>query len=489
MTIQRNSPSSYIVTAVEDLIGLATIPNYNDDGTQAPALFNNRRQVTGLTVAGTATNPIVYVTSSDIRIGGGTGTGQKDAGLDTNSGVITRMTQVEPNTWEVVDIVRGLPRSEENHSTNGLEFVTINGDEYLIVASGGFTNAGAPSSNFALITEYALAAAVLSVNLTQINQLPILNDNGRSYIYDLPTLDDPTRPNVNGIDDPDTPGYDGIDINDPWGGNDGLNQAKLVLGGPVQIFSPGYRNTYDLVIPQNGALYVTDNGANLGWGGFPENEGTANVTNEYNSSEPGSQVASGGELVDNKDHLELVTTDIQNYSSGSFYAGHPNPIRANPFGAGLYTDNRGLINGTLVITGDPIWRTQLYDPDGSTPGSTTDPNIGLPADWPPVPLSMANPVEGDWRGPSIPNPDGPDDNPIVIWGTNTNGITEYTASNFGEAMKGNLLATHSSGNLRRVQLNADGTSQQLTQNFLSTGGGFLLGITANDDAQVFPGTI
>jgi len=483
LTIQRNGPTGYVVTAVEQLTGAALVPNYNDDGTPAPAL-NGRREVTGLTVAGTLANPVVYVTSSDIRIGGGDGTGQKDVGLDTNSGVITRMTWTG-GTWEVVDIVRGLPRSEENHATNGLDLTNINGIDYLIVTSGGFTNAGGPSSNFALISEYALAAAVLSVNLTQLNQLPIQSDNGRSYIYDLPTLDDPTRANVNGISDPDTPGYNGIDINDPWGGNDGLNQAKIVPGGPVQIFSPGYRNAYDLVVTESGALYVTDNGANGGWGGFPVGEGTANATNDYDPMEPGSQTPSGNELLDNKDHLELVTTNIQNYVPGSFYGGHPNPQRANPSGAGLYTDNTSV----LGITGSPIWRTQLYDPDSSTPGSTADPNVGLPVDWPPVPVSMANSVEGDWRGPTVPNPDGPNDSPIVVWGTNTNGITEYRASNFGDAMKGNLLATHSGGNIRRVQLNPNGTSQQFTSSFLSTGGGFLLGITTNADGDVFPGTI
>ena len=484
LTIQRNGPGSYVVAGVEELTGASLIPNHNDDGTSAPSL-NGRRQVTGLTVGGTATNPVLYVTSSDIRKGGGDGTGQKDFGLDTNSGVITRMTKTGPGTWDVVDIVRGLPRSEENHATNGLDLATINGTDYLIVASGGFTNGGAPSENFAKITEYALAAAVLSVDLTALAQLPVLNDNGRSYIYDLPTLDDPTRPNANGIDDPDTVGYNGIDLNDPWGGNDGLNQAKLVPGGPVQIFSPGYRNAYDLVITQSGALYVTDNGANAGWGGFPVNEGTGNANNDFDPSEPGSQSSSGSELIDNKDHLELVTLDIQNYAPGSFYGGHPTPVRANPSGAGLYTDNSSV----LGTTGSPIWRTQPYDPDGSTPGSTTDPNVGLPADWPPVPLSAANAVEGDWRGPSVPNPDGPDDAPIVIWGTNTNGITEYTASNFGNAMKGNLLASASGGVVRRVQLNANGTSQQLTQNFFSGIGGFTLGITANGDDQVFPGTV
>ena len=98
-------------------------------------------------------------------------------------------------------------------------------------------------------------------------------------------------------------------------------------------------------------------------------------------------------------------------------------------------------------------------------------------------------MEGDWRGPGINNPDGPNDNPITTWGTNTNGIDEYTASNFGGAMQGNLIAGVNSGVLRRVELNPDGSLQSLTANFASGLGGNALGITCNGDLDVFPGTI
>jgi hypothetical protein len=240
--------------------------------------------------------------------------------------------------------VSGLPRSEENHATTGLEFVTIAGDDHLVVASGGHTNAGSPSTNFAWLNEYALSAAVLAVNLTQLEAMPILPDGARHYVYDLPTLDDPTRANANGIADPDGPGYDGLDVGDPWGGNDGLNQAKLVPGGPVQIFSPGYRNAYDLVVTEGGAVFVTDNGANGGWGGYPKNEGLGgDTTNAYRPGEPGSNGAdaeNGDAQVNNQDSLSLVTLDIQSYAFASFYGGHPAPVRANPTGAGLFTRGR-----------------------------------------------------------------------------------------------------------------------------------------------------
>lgn len=485
LTVQRNSANSYIVTAREAITGVKNIPNHDDDGTACSGTGGSctNREATGLAVTGTASNPILYVTSSDFRIGSGFGGGSGDVNLDTNSGVITRLTW-NGSTWDVVDMVRGLPRSEENHATNGLEFTTINGTDYLIVAQGGHANGGSPSINFSLICEYALSAAVLSIDLTALGGMPILDDNGRDYIYDLPTLDDPTRANVNGITDPDNPSYNGVDINDPWGGNDGLNQAIVVPGGPVQIFSPGYRNPYDLVVTESGAVYTTDNGANASWGGVPVNEGGGTATNAYDPNETGGAAGTAtpdGEFMNNLDHLQLITTNKNSYAFGSFYGGHPNPTRANPTGAGLYTAP------ATIGTAGAVFRTQKYDPDGSTSGSTNNANIALPANWPPV--QVANSVEGDWRGPGIANPDGPDDNAITTWGTNTNGIDEYTASNFGGAMQGNLLAGTSQGAIRRVELKADGTLQQFTPTFLSGIGGNALGITCNGDAEIFPGTI
>ena len=478
LTIERVGTKDYQVTAIEELNGILTMADHNDDGT----LFNSvSRETTGITVGGTATNPVFYVSSSDFRIGAGTNGGNGDVGLDTNSGVITRFSY-NGSSWDVVDIVRGLPRSEENHATNGLELATINGTDYLIVASGGHTNGGGPSTNFVYTCEYALSAAVLAVDLDALESLPILNDNGRDYIYDLPTLDDPTRANANGITDPDDPGYDGIDVNDPFGGNDGLNMAIIDPAGPVQVLSPGYRNAYDLVVTKSGALFVTDNGANIGWGGFPVNEGGGSVTNDYDPAEPGSTSPdTDGEFIDNKDHLHLITNDLSTYTFNSFYGGHPNPVRANPSGAGLYTDDD---------QGSAVWRTAVYDPDGSTPGSTTDPALGLPANWPPV--QMANSVEGDWRGPTQTNPEGFDDDPLVNWGTNTNGIDEYTASNFNGGLQGSLMAGVNNGVIRRVAVNADGTLNTFTPEFLSGiagGTGNALGITCNDDNEIFPGTI
>ena len=483
-TIVRDGAGAYRVTASETLT-VQGIQAHLDNGDEYNGSKSDKRETTGIAVGGTSSNPIIYVSSSDFRIGGGSGGGDGDVDLDTNSGIITRFTW-NGSSWDAVDIVRGLPRSEENHGTHGLELATINGKDYLLVCSGGHTNGGSPSANFAYLTEYALSAAVLSVDLSAIESMSIKNDSGRQYIYDLPTLDDPTRANVNGITDPDDPGYDGIDVNDPFGGNDGLNQAKYVPGSPIDIVTAGYRNTYDIAVTESGALYITDNGPNGGWGGLPNNEASASVDNNYVMGEPGASsgtAAPDGEFMNNKDHLVVATTDLDSYTFGSFYGGHPAPIRANPLGAGLYTapEPSGINNA--------VFRTQLYDPDGSRSGSSTDPNTALPADWPPYPVSSLDIRQADWRGPGENNPDGDDDELVTIWPNNTNGLDEYTSSAFGGAMQGDLIGGNSDGILFRVQVNPDGSLVNLSELASGLPGITNLGVTCNSDSEIFPGTI
>ena len=117
--------------------------------------------------------PIIYVSSSDWRIAV-----DNDSNLDTNSGVITRLTK-NGNSWTKIDIIRGLPRCEENHSTNGM--VLDENTNTLYVMSGGHTNMGAQSASLGMTPEYALSAALLSVDLTAIDAMPVFND--RPYKY------------------------------------------------------------------------------------------------------------------------------------------------------------------------------------------------------------------------------------------------------------------------------------------------------------------
>lgn len=459
-TVQRQSANSYNVMATETILSVKQIQNHNDnDG----ALHNVvKRQITGLMVDGTATHPIIYVTSSDYRIGGGGG--GSDINLDTNSGIISRLVW-DGSQWIKVDLVRGLPRSEENHSTNGLQIDKIN--NILYVASGGNTNAGAPSNNFAFLTEYALSAAILSVDLNDINARPVLTDalDGSLYIYDLPTLDDPTRANANGIDDPNQPGYNGIDINDPFGGNDGLNQAKWTTNSPVQVYATGFRNAFDVVLTQDGKMYTWDNGANQGWGGHPANEGVGTATNNWVIGEPGSTgPGPNDDKVNNKDGLHFI-------SGQGYYGGHPNPVRANPLGAGLFTHDHA--NGAGGLNG--VWRQAV----------TGNPANTLPVDWPPVDPSLADPIEGDFQNAGV------DDPSLFTITASTNGMAEYTASNFSGQMQGNLLAASFNGNIYSVNRNAQGSINSASDvSVLATGFGAVpLDVCSQGDNDIFPGTI
>jgi hypothetical protein len=440
LTIQRTAPNIYQVTATEVINLVRDIPNYDDSGTRNFTLTT--RQVTGILVAGTAASPILYVSSSDPRIGGGSG-GENDLNTDTNSGIISRLTR-SGGTWSKVDLVRGLPRSEENHATNGMQLDPATNTLY--VAQGGNTNAGSPSVNFAYMCETALSAAILSVDLNAINAMSVKTDGyGQKYLYDLPTLDDPNPSRAHNSN--------GSNVNDPFGGNDGLNQAKLVVGGPVQIYASGFRNPYDLVITKSpgheGKMYSFDNGANPGWGGYPKNEGTSGtVTNEYVDGEAG--------FVNNKDNLHLIT-------GRGFYGGHPNPIRANPTGAGWFHFDNSQPAGSQAVY-----------------------SLAPTSDWPSVPPSLANPVEGDFRQP------GTEDGALMISSSSTNGLTEYVATNFSGAMQGNLIAACYDGRVLRIALNSSGTAVTNGTEVLASGFGSLpLDVTAPDPGHGAPflGTI
>ena len=205
------------------------IPNHDDDGSLHD---EDARNVTGLTTTGTAESPEIYVSSSDPRI--------DDTDADTNSGVLSRLYR-DNGTWQRHDLVRGLPRSVHDHFPNGLALDEATQTLYL--AQGGHTNMGAPSINFGLLSEYALSAAILTIDLAAIGETT----------YDLPTLNGTAT---------------------PFGGQGGANQALLEADGPVQIHAPGFRNPYDVLQTASGRLYTVDNGPNAGWGDMPAGEGS-----------------------------------------------------------------------------------------------------------------------------------------------------------------------------------------------------------------------
>ena len=243
LTLERRGPASYRVTATEVIGLLIDIPNHDDSGAENRAVVG--RQLTGIEVAGTADQPVIYAVTTDPRIGGGPS--GLDVPLDTNSGVLSRLTR-EGARWRRTDLVRGLPRSGENHAGNGL--VLDRAGSRLYLAQGGNTNHGAPSKQFAFTPEYALSGAILSIDLASLGE----------GTFDLPTLDDPARPGT-------------ADAGDPFGGAKGDNQARLAADGPVTVYAPGFRNPYDIVLTAAGRLYTIDNGANPNWGDAPHEAG------------------------------------------------------------------------------------------------------------------------------------------------------------------------------------------------------------------------
>jgi Malectin domain/Transmembrane protein 131-like N-terminal len=392
LTIARSATGQYSVTANEVIGLIRAMPNRNDDGTLNASVTG--RLVTGLVVTGTPQSPTVYAVSSDPRIGAGTdGT---DLNLDTNSGILSRLTK-SGASWQKTDLVRGLPRSEENHTGNGLSLDPATNN--LLIAHGGNTNKGAPSHNFAFLPEYALSGAILSVDLDTIG----------NTTYDLPTLDDEDRAGT-------------TDANDPFGGNDGKNQARLVPGGPVQVYAPGFRNAYDLVRTAAGNLYTIDNGGNAGWGGAPVPDNTSGACSN--------------------DPVETSDTDgdsLMRIPGPGFYGGHPNPTRAN--------------------------RSNTFNP--SKPQS---------------PVAVASPVECDYRNETARGA-------MTSFGHSTNGLDEYTASAFDGAMRGDLLTASYDDSIRRIELTADGTGVTSNTVLFSNAGSLPLDVTAQADAEPFPGTV
>ncbi len=452
-TLSRPGANMYQVTATETVSLVNTIKNHNDNG----QVFNSFevRQATGMVITGTAVNPVVYVTSSDYRKGGGLYVGT-DLNLDTNSGVISRLEKTG-STWSKVDLIRGLPRSEENHSTNGL-FLDEEAN-MLFVAQGGNSNGGAPAQAFAYLCEYALAGAILTVDLNILDTMPILVDtnSGANFIYDLPTVDDPTRANANGISDPMDMDYNGVDLHDPFGGNDGLNQARLMSDGPVQIYATGIRNMYDLTRTELGYLYGWDNGPNPGWGGYPSTEGAGTATNKYPSGEPGSGT------MNDIDCLHRI-------DSMGYYGGHPNPVRGNVDSAGLYTYGASGVFRSQYLSGNPA--------------------NSLPYDWPPLPNDWDHPIEGDFQISGTQN-----SYIASLFKKSMNGICEYTAAHFDSAMTGDLLTTalntNTNSGVYRIDLNTSGTVDGPGSVTILASGllGGALDVCTLGNEPPFPGTI
>ncbi len=278
--IKRKGKNNYQVVDIERIKEIQKLPNHNDQGKLEPEVLG--RLVTGICLAGTSENPLIYVASSDPRF--------RNEQIDTNSGILSLLSYdksfQKKRVWQRKDLVRGFPRSKLDHAMNGMQLDSSK--QILYIALGGNTNMGTSSKKLYGVPDYALSGAVVKVDLKKIEKTP----------YDLPTLDDESR-----LGDPD--------FNDPFGGNRGKNQAHLLSFSPVSLYATGFRNPYDLVLTQNKKLYVTDNGANVGLGGLPD---------EVNNPE---------KITDSSSSIGLRTLNTVHLIEKDYYGGIPNPTRAN----------------------------------------------------------------------------------------------------------------------------------------------------------------
>ena len=75
-----------------------------------------------------------------------------------------------------------------------------------------------------------------------------------------------------------------------------------------------------------------------------------------------------------------------------------------------------------------------------------------------------------------------------VFGSSTNGIAEYTASNFSGSMKGDLLTASFNKSVYRIQLNNNGNKIVGLDKFFNNLG-TPLDVTAQGDNDAFPGTV
>ena len=421
--VTQPTPGQWAAVEAQTVSLIKSIPNHNDDGSLNTLV--TERQVTGIVVTGTASNPVLYVTSSDPRIAN-----FGDLNLDTNSGILSKLTW-NGTAWNKVDLIRGLPRSEENHSSNGM-VLSADGTK-LYLAQGGNTNNGAPSDFFSNTAEYALSAAVLEIDLVALEAIPnkvftYAPGVTSIYKYDLPTLDDPTVAN-NGAAGNETAG--GLDVGGPFGGNDGLNQAILPADAPLRIYATGLRNAYDVVLTQSGKFFTVDNGGNQGLGGTPV------IVN----GEPTNQFNNGG--VGSSDFL-------YQFSNGGYY-GHPDPTRANQDGAIFaYSDGAQphviatIPNAAAAVpTGVQIAPGFVIDPSKFTSSATR----------------FAQ--EGQFTAGQ---------QSLAQFGASTNGLMEYTAIAFNGEITGDLITASFDGTLKLIQLAPDGVTVQGVTTLATPGG-------------------
>ncbi len=269
-------PDNILYVADESGLLYALTLNYNQRQIASMQTFNTLqgRMVHGLAIdpASTAGNVTLWVAHADL------------ADAQANSGTVSKLSGVGFATRQ--DVITGLPRAKDTHSTNSIHFGP---DGKLYIAQGGNTGAGAANdinTSFGMRPEQPLSAAIL-------------------------------------VADVNAPGFDGTcaSESDPSGATmDATGISAKDVPCSVQVYASGLYNSYDFVFHSNGQMYAGDNGLIFD-GTFPLLNPSPLTWTPANGCEgpvTGANVASTNPGV-RPDLLQRIT-------AGGYY-GHPNPSR------------------------------------------------------------------------------------------------------------------------------------------------------------------
>ena len=258
------------------------MPNRDDDGALNPAVTT--RLVTGILVTGTPSNPQIFTVSSDPRIGGDIG----DLNLDTNSGILTRITW-NGASW-------GLPRSGARPSpirreSHGQRVGPRSVDQHPLHRPWRQYERGC-----------SLERLRLPPRVRVVRCHPVRRP-GRNRRIDLRPADPRRRGPTRGTSDQYDP-FGGNDGEEPGDGRHRVDQCRS--SRPVS----GTRSTWSS--PTQAGCMRSTTGATAGLGAPPVGEGPGgSCTND--TAEPGAT---------EPDTLHLVT-------GAGYYGGHANPTRGN----------------------------------------------------------------------------------------------------------------------------------------------------------------
>ncbi|HEV2292878.1 MAG TPA: carbohydrate-binding protein [Tepidisphaeraceae bacterium] len=294
--------------------------------------------------ASTATNPILWVSHSHYAL--------------TNavnwSGKISKLTGT--NLGTVTHVVRNLPRSIRDHSTNQIAFGP---DGKLYFTQGSQSAMGAPDNAWGLRPEVLLSGNVLRLDPSKIPAGTVLDaktEEGGTY--------------------------------NPFATN-----------APLTIYGRGVRNAYDLLWHSNGRLYVPTNGSAPGGntpagGGAPALTDVREVMNDYlfdvvqggyyghPNPKLGHYVLNGGNPTSSVDPGEVVSYPVGTIPDAS-YRGFAYDFGENqsPNGVIEYRSGGsafgGALDGKILVVQYSVGNDVIALTPGSG-GAITGANVNIP---------------------------------------------------------------------------------------------------------------